>query len=144
MHIVPFIPAHLEGFQEQEWQKDFAGLFKNAAYVDMLAREGGGISGIVDGRAMAIAGVMPLYEHIGLAWALIDKRAGPYMLPITRAVRADLEERFYPRIEIHVLRGFEQAHRWAKMLGFVNETPGEGMKNFGMNGETCDLYARYK
>jgi hypothetical protein len=65
------------------------------------------------------------------------------MIGATRAVKAFMDQNNHiPRMETAVRRDFAEGHRWAQMLGFVNETLEIGMKNYGIDGATYDLYAR--
>jgi RimJ/RimL family protein N-acetyltransferase len=75
-----------------------------------------------------------------LAWGLIGRDAGAFMVAITRAVRRYLDLSDFRRIEAHIEHGFAAAHRWARLLGFTDETPA-GMREF-RPGETYHLYAR--
>lgn len=140
MIVVPFIPAHLEGFKIHGWQQE-AQQYLNGDYADML-QSGPSYTAVVDGEVIAIAGVVQLTAVRWQAWALMSAETSKHMLQITREIKAFLDT-FEGRLETPVLHEFEQGHRWMKILGFTNETP-EGMKNYGDNGETFDLYARVK
>lgn len=143
MSVVPFIPAHLDGFEPQDAQMSVMRLFDREDYVEQLALAGQTWTGIQDGKVMVIAGIVMIYEHIATAWAIFGKGSNRNMLRALRAMRLQLDECKAKRIETHILRDFKEGHRFANMLGFTNETPETGMINFGLDGETYDLYARY-
>ena len=140
MIVVPFIPAHLENFEVHEWQKDIKEYFSRE-YADLLSM-GHAYTGIIDKRVVAMAGVSQLAPTRWQAWALMSSDTKDCMLKITRQIKTFLDEFKGFRVETPVHHDFKQGHRWIKMLGFKNETPG-GMKGYGLNGETYDLYARY-
>lgn len=95
------------------------------------------------GRCLGAAGLVPVWAGRTLAWALLSKYAPPFMLPITRHIRFVLDTYPAKRIEMVVLNSFPQGHRWARALGFVNETP-NGMRAFLPDGSDGAMYARVK
>lgn len=138
MIIVPFIESHLEGF---EVHKDLSHIqeYLNEDYARLLAACIS-YTAIADGKVIGIAGVLNAGKGRFLAWALLTKESGKYMIPITREARKFLDSFDAKRIETPVKHDFEIGHKWMKLLGFKNETP-DGMKNYD-NGVTFDLYAR--
>lgn len=94
-----------------------------------------------DGQILAIAGVEPQWENRAIAFALISGAAGPYFRAIHSAVAAFLDHTPYRRIEATVDVGFEQGHRWIKMLGFEIEGY---MKAYRPDGADMLLYARVR
>jgi hypothetical protein len=100
-------------------------------------------TGIVDGKPIGCAGVLEVWPGRGYAWALLDQECGPHLLAITRAVRAKLMAVPFKRIEMAVDADFENARRWARMLGFVQETP-KPMRAYTPDGRAAYLYALVK
>lgn len=143
MIIVPTIPAHFEGFVAQKEQMVTNKYIQDPSYVPMLCEAGLSWSGIVDGKVIAMAGVYEVHKHIGMVWAILGEGSEKHMLAMTRAIKNWLDNWDCARLETAVRVDFYEGHRWAKMLGFENETP-KGMKKFGTDGETCCLYARVK
>ena len=108
-------------------------------YGPSLAQAGPAYS-LVDGDVVfASAGFIPQWDNRALAWALISAEVGQHMVALTRGVRRALTLHHYRRVETSVACDFEQAHRWAKMLGFEREGR---MRAFTPEGQDCDLYAR--
>lgn len=140
MLVVPFCEIHLRHLKVQDDQKSAIELLGNPEYINLL-HTGPAYTGIIGNRIAVCAGVFPLTDQIGRAWALLGQDMGRDMLPITRKVAAFISSTKYDRVETPVRRGFIQGHRWCKMLGFVNETPEIGMRRYGFNGETYDLYS---
>lgn len=141
MIVVPFIPAHLESIEVIEEMSFITPYLKDENYANMLT-EGEAYTGLVDGKVIACSGAIKINEYRYVAWALMGKDSGKHMLQITREIK-DFYKRFKgKRLEIEVEEGFKKAHRWAKMLGFKNETP-NGRPYFGNEGENYYLYARY-
>lgn len=91
---------------------------------------------------VAAAGIVPIYNHRAMAWALMSRDAGPYMRQITRKVRSALDLSPYKRIEMLVDYEFKAGHQWAKMLGFKVEAPRMIMSGVYGNDET--MYVRIK
>lgn len=92
-----------------------------------------------DGQILAIAGVEPQWENRAIAFALIAESAGRFFPAIHKAVRDFLIRAPYRRIEATVDVGFEQGHRWIKMLGFEIEGY---LKAYRPDGADMLLYAR--
>lgn len=142
MIIVPFIPTHLSNIDLHESMGFMNEYLDNADYANLLV-SGIGYSGIVDGRTVLASGLLQTGTYKATAWALVGKDAGKYMLKATREIERQIRQSPYKRIETPVLRSFKEGHRWMKILGFENETP-NGMKYWGEDGKTYDMYARYK
>lgn len=94
-----------------------------------------------DGRILCVLGLLDQWEGRALAWAILAHDAGDRMLPLTRAISHYLESCNYRRLEATIDVGFKQGERWAKRLGFFNETPAP-MQGFYPNGNAAYLYAR--
>lgn len=106
-----------------------------------LANQGLAWTAESEGRILAIAGVEPQWENRAIAFALISGAAGPYFWAIHSAVTRFLDSTPYRRIEATVDVGFEQGHRWIKMLGFEIEGY---MKAYRPDGADMLLYAKVR
>lgn len=143
MFVVPFVPMHFEGFEVQEEQKLVNRYFMDEKYLDYITNYGEAWTAIVDNKVVGVGGGIDMYPHLTLVWAILGIDAKNYMFSVTKAIKKWLDKSKKPRMETAVRREFEAGHRWANMLGFSNETKENGMLNFGVDGETYDLYARY-
>lgn len=94
-------------------------------------------------RCVAAAGVFPVWPGRAVAWACMSKHAYRHLIQINKRCLFVLDSYPAKRVEMTVRSDFPEAHRWARMLGFVCETP-NGMEGFYPNGETAYLYARIK
>ena len=94
-----------------------------------------------ENRILAIAGVEPQWENRAIAFALIAESAGEHFRAIHSAVADFLFRAPFRRIEATVDVGFEQGHRWIKMLGFELEGY---MKAYRPDGADMFLYARVR
>lgn len=94
-------------------------------------------------RCIAAAGVFPVWDGRAVAWAVLSDHACRHLVTITRRCLFVLNSYPAKRIEMTVQAGFPEAHRWALMLGFQQETP-NGMEHFFPNGNTGYLYARVR
>lgn len=143
MIVVPFIAVHLEGFKVQKGQGLVNKYMISSEYIETIADYGPVYTGCVDGKPMIFAGMIQIHPHIGMMWAILSEDCKNHMLSATRAVKKFMDDHAHiPRLETAVQRDFKEGHRWAKMLGFQNETPEIGMRNFDEAGATYDLYAR--
>lgn len=145
MIVVPFISCHLDDISLQDGQSEMVEFLETEGYAEML-------EGIMDsysvfnddGVFMGCGGLAAQSSHRALAWSLISSKCcGNDMIALTRIVKRYLSETKYDRIEAVVRDGFEQGHRWIKLLGFECETP-NGMKNWIGSGKNAYLYARGK
>ena len=141
MIVVPFIPAHLNNIKLHSYMGYMQEHISDDEYAVLLVGENSftGISD--DGEVLGSAGIIQLGVNRWVAWALLSETTGKHMLSITRAIKDFLNNNPKPRVETHVRHDFPQGHKLMKVLGFENETP-NGMKNYGEEGMTYDLYAR--
>ena len=142
MIIVPFLPVHLENIDLIDEMSFIVPYLKDKNYIKEISSSDG-FTVLEDGKVIACGGVKYTLLNKASAWALMSKDSKDYMLQITRAVKEYFNDCTANRIEIHIKDGFKEAHRWAKMLGFICETP-NGMKSWGANCETYYLYSRCK
>jgi hypothetical protein len=96
----------------------------------------------VDGDVLAIAGILPRWEGVGLGWAWLSRGWRKHARLITETVRIGLEDAPYHRIETGVKHGYGRGERWAEMLGFVMETP--LARKWGPDGSDYSIWARVK
>jgi RimJ/RimL family protein N-acetyltransferase len=94
-----------------------------------------------ENQILAIAGVEPQWENRAIAFALIAEAAGAHFKAIHSAVADFLNTAPFRRIEATVDVGFEQGHRWIKMLGFEIEGY---MRAYRPDGADMLLYARIR
>lgn len=137
-------PDHLKLIDTDSFKIDELKAFISPETSEYVFKHGVAKSAWVGLRCVAAAGLIPFYPgRKSVAWAVISKDIGPYMLPITKEVRRFLDEDPTPRIEMYVLSDFNAGHKWAKMLGFKCETP-EGMRKHSYFGRDEFLYSRVK
>ena len=140
--VVPFNPIHLRFLDLQSEQSAIGILFDNLQYQNLLL-DGPGQTILGQSDIVACVGIFRLTSYSGQAWALLSQHVRPYMVELTRHVRRELRRCKFVRVETSVKRDYKNGHRWCRLLGMVNETPDRGMKYYGPNGETHDLYAFY-
>ena len=93
-----------------------------------------------DGAVIAIAGILPRWQGVGLAWAWLAHGWRRHARRITEEIIAELNKGQYHRVELGVKIGFARGERWAKMLGFELETP--LAEKWGPDGENYSLWVR--
>lgn len=138
MNIVPMTAELLQAIDPQPMQR-----LGQTDHLKVLGNAGTGYVALVDGKPIAAAGVVELWQGRGHAWALLGVEAKDHMLAITRAIRRFLADVPFRRVEMAVDAAFPQAVHWAFMLGFECETP-EPMRQFSPEGRACYLFARVK
>lgn len=137
----PCKQKHLALIRPQEHDRVLLNAYMSEDFKHLL-ESSFAISAWVGSRPVAAAGIIELHSRCALGWAMLGADAGPYLRPITRAVRNALDISPFPRIEMRVAYEFEEGHRWAKLLGFEVEAP--LMRKSGVRGEDETLYARVK
>lgn len=142
IEIAPFNPIHLEHIELQPEQGHVLELFAHEEYQELLLM-GEGYTAFHNGNIVVCAGVFPMTDYMGRAWAFVSGTQGRALLPASRAISDFLKKTDYVRIDTPVRRDFINGHRWCKLLGFINETPERGMKYYGFDRMTYDLYAYF-
>ena len=125
----------------QEAQEYLADMIDVDADLTELSEQGLVVTAEDDGKILAIAGLSPQWENRAIIWSLISSDSGDHFVAITRAAFNLLENCSFRRVEATVDVGFEQGHRWVKMLGFSVEGY---MRAYRPDGADMILYARVK
>ena len=94
-----------------------------------------------DGHAVAIAGILPKWDGVGVAWAWLSRDWRRAAREITAEVIRGLDASPLRRIELAVKVEFGPGHRWAERLGFSVETP--LAVGWGADGGSYTLYVRH-
>lgn len=94
-----------------------------------------------EGEIVALGGFYVFWENRSVAWALLSSKAGPVFNHLHKHISRSINKfgETCRRIEITVDVGFDQGHRWAKMLGFTVEGY---MRAFRPDGGDVILYAK--
>jgi len=92
----------------------------------------------VDGRIIAIAGVMRAERDVGLVWALISRHAGRHFWALHRAAERLFEVAGFARLIALTEVNFFAGCRWLELLKFTrDEEP-----LLGADGEVRLVYTR--
>lgn len=110
---------HLERLALQPAQRLEFDPRQRAGYQEAL-ESSAALAAFAGPRCMGCAGILDGPEGAQV-WALLSKDAGPYMIPITRKVRAVIALHPAARFTATVAREFDAGHRWAGVLGFTRE-----------------------
>lgn len=138
---MPYKAAHLMSMNEQDTEKYWGDVVKEPGYARTLEQCGPAHTAMRDGKVLACIGLMPIWEGRATAWAIMAQDIGGIdYLAIHRAVKRFMKLIGYRRIDATVVWHFENAIRWAEMLGFKRETP-EPMQNYGPDGQAHYLYS---
>ena len=140
IQVVPYEAEHALALDLQMHQQSTA-RFITLEYAKSLEGEFS-YTVLLDGSPIAVGGVAKLWENRGFVWSMVDRRAGPHFMTITRVAKKALELAPYRRIEADTPCGFPQGHRWLRMLGFHVEA--ERMRAYMPDGADHTLYAKVK
>ncbi len=118
IELRPMVPPDFDALRDrlQAGQALEAGLLDRRTALECLAA-GPAWALEADGEVMGCAGVFAAGYRWPVGWALLSYAAGRYMVRITRAVRAHLDA--WPLVATGVRRGWREAERWVRMLGFT-------------------------
>jgi len=132
--LVPFRPEHLRRFRPGRFDRQaMAGVITNDA---VQAYAGRAVSMVVEGRVLAIGGVVEVDGVVKGGGLAADEARGRYPIFLHRAVRRALrwveEDVGAARIEGAVADGFKASRRWIERLGFVpaEAQPGDGFVRY--------------
>ena len=98
-------------------------------------------TGWLEGRLVAAAGVVPLWQGVGQGWVLVDK-TNTEKLALCRAMRRGMRDIVangpFHRVQADVKTSYKQGQKFLKMLGFVYEGP---LWAFTSDGEDYERYS---
>lgn len=136
------LPEHLQYIQVQDTQRFDQSAMLSTEYAE-IATSHIALSAWVGNTCVGAAGIVPMFPHRLIAWALLGKTAGPHFPTIVRKIRHVLRDDPSPRIEMTVDVEFKAGHRLARLVGMKLETP-EPLRKFGARGEDQMMYARIR
>jgi hypothetical protein len=96
---------------------------------------------VQDTRIMAVMDLEPQWEGRAVAWALISKHIGKHFAFVHKYVDNFITCSGFRRVEATVDVGFEQGHRWMRMLGFELEGY---MRAYRPDGKDMILYSKVR
>jgi hypothetical protein len=144
MMVVPLTEADVRAIEPQAAQD----LPVEARVALVMAQaQAGPCASIVDatGTVLLLGGVITDENWPGRAvgWTILSRHAGPHMRQLTRTVSDWLDGLGIARLEMYVDAQFPQGCRWARLLGFAQETP-LPMRRFLPNGNGAYLFGRVR
>ncbi len=140
VEIIPFRAQHLEAIDVQAPQR-FASPFLTAAHGRLLEGAGVARTAVADGEIVGCAGLVPIWDHRAVAWALLAETTPALFFRAHRAARRFLERSTIRRIETYVRSDHAEGHRWARALGFEFECG--PLRHFDPFGHDYDVYVRF-
>lgn len=141
MIVEPFKPEHLEALVLQPAQVHPYASVADKGYGEALAKHEA-YTGFIDGRIVACAGVVPIWDGRGELWALVARDIGKLgMRSLHYGVKRWLGSAAFRRLEAHCDAEFMQAHRWLMLLGFNYEGP---LAKFLPDGRDALRFARVR
>lgn len=136
----PFEAQDLIGFDPQPRQ---IGDYMQALEKMPVQQFSSAFTALAGGRPVVVAGMAQIWSGRAIAWALVSRHAGSHMRALTRAAVDVFEACEYQRVELYVDAEWQEAQRWARLLGFHAETP-RPLQACLPGGLDAFLYARVK
>lgn len=140
--LIPFEERHYHAYMAAMMP---ARLDHVRALKDDIFRSRGTMTWLLNGRVLAIGGVVPLWEGVGEAWVLLTSAAlqKPYQLNKIAIACLRQARPEFRRIQATVASDFREGIRWALSLGFSfedvegepTERPTSKMSGYGPNGK---------
>lgn len=112
--------GHFARLRLQPMQAAFQSLLADEEYVAELAKRGAWAA-VAGERVLGIGGFVDQGAGRAHAWIMFTSKIGHQFIALHRAARRELDRAPYRRIELVTWFRFCEAHRWAQMLGFVQE-----------------------
>lgn len=141
MIVETFKPEHLETLILQPAQVHAYANISDKGYGKVLSKYEA-YTAFVDGRVVACAGTLPIWDGRAEVWSLVASDIGKLgMRSLHFAVKRWLACAAFRRLEAHCDAGFLQAHRWLMLLGFVYEGP---LAKYLPDGRDCIRFARVR
>jgi hypothetical protein len=128
-------------FQSQKAQAHWMG-YVSEAQLEAMEKSPYSYTGFESERAVFCAGVIPLWEGSGAAWAIIAQECKADFLALHNCVKRFLAVCPLRRIECTVDADFKPGLRWVKALGFACEAP--RMRFHRPDGGDSALFARVR
>lgn len=139
LEIIPYQAHHLLALELQPAQAEWSNRILRPGYAQVLAENGEAWTGVVDGKVVGCAGLLPQWEGRMIAWAFfspeIPRAAWPRIVAKMRAVFAVASG----RVEAYVVSGHGAGCRLVQLLGFKVEGR---MAKFAPDGSDCFMYAK--
>ena len=142
LKLIPFKPRHAEVLALHQGTLHLLASKFEQNYFDALIGPYAFTGLDPDGHILGAAGIFEYWPGRGEAWAMLDAKCKPYFRDIHRACKRNLEVAPYHRIEAVVDEGYEEGHRWCRLLGFELEAP--LMKSYFTDKRSASLYALVK
>lgn len=114
--FTPFQPGHLRYVTPQKAQRSEHAALLASDTPDILGQHFA-LTGWDGVHCVGCAGLVRVYPHKALAWALLSKKAGKHMLHIARKVRHVIDASPYKRVELNVVADHRAGHRFAQLIG---------------------------
>lgn len=139
--IVPFEAEHFAQMRVQDAQK---WMHQNLTVADLKGLEGPHAGTLmVDGVPLACAGALLYWPDRALVWSFLSSRVDrTNIMTVHAEAQRFIDGLPYRRLEASVVVGFEQGHRWMRLLGFEVEAPLQ--RAFNVDGSDCVGYVRIR
>lgn len=131
--------------QPGQAQTEYHGI-SNREVWEQISKHGHSFTAMRDGKILGAVGLMPQWPGLAIAWSLLsDKIGAGDMVWITKRVVAFLDAiqagPGYRRIQMATATGFPAASRWARILGFEQESV---LRAYGHDGRDFLMYVRIR
>lgn len=141
--VVPFTALHATLIQPQKRQLSEHRFFMGVDW-SAYAKRGSAYAMEEKGLPIAGAGVMPVWDGVYEAWAMIGSQVGrAAMVRVYKETQLFLgflfDDPAVRRVQTQVKTDFLAGHRFARMLGFAEEGV---LRRYGPDGSDYTMYSR--
>lgn len=140
MVILPFTAEHFHAMKPQAAQMRAKPLWGDAQLRGLEQLPSYTVMN--SGQVLMLFGHVAFHDQRALVWSILSEDAGGHMISVHRIGQRFVDSLPYRRIEMEVDCEFEQAHRWARMLGFSLEVP--RLRCHREDGGDTSIYARIR
>lgn len=119
IEIVEFKSKHIDDIVRRDSTDDFGRMQRNGCFDDI--EEAYSAVDTKTGEAIAIAGITEYWKGRAEGWALLTTKTPEEFLMFHRAVQRFVNQ-YRGRLEYVVRKDFVEGRRWARILGFIQES----------------------
>lgn len=144
--FLPYNPTHLDRIEISQPEIIAASQVMDVArMIDNQAEMGPSATAFLDGRPVAVFGMVPIWTGVGEAWMIADDRARERPILMTKLARTVMDilviSQRLRRLQITVRTTDRRAVKWGRAIGFEQEAV---LKAYGPDGVDHLMMARWK
>jgi len=145
LFFLPYSPAHLDQIEISQPEILAAAQTMDVAkMIDHQATMGPSATTFLDGKPVAVFGMVPIWSGVGEAWMIADDAARKHPIRMTKIARLVMDilmiSEGLRRLQITVRTTDRRAEKWARAIGFEQEAV---LRAYGPDGVDYLIMARW-